>query len=366
MKICCVFNHNPFYRYPIYSRLSESFDCDFYFGTSGTAKPFCPENLKGFKHKINSRKIFKNFVWDSNIKDIFSSKYSCYLLTGSPDYLINWLILIYAKMSGKKVYYWTHGIREHVKGLKSLIISKLFYLPADGVFLYGKKSIPFLKEIGCKAEKLIVIHNSLDTEKLDKIYNGLKDSSIYNKHFNNSNPTIIYIGRLQKRKKINQLIEAVALLKQRGKEVNLVIVGKELDDYSLKDLSKSLKVESNVWFYGESYNEENNAELLYNSYLCVCPAAVGLTCIHSLSYGTPVLSNDDFKNQMPEHEAIVPNFTGSFFAKDNVVDLSNQIERWCFISKTERDEIRKNSRESVLKEWSVNYQIKEFKKVFSK
>ena len=55
------------------------------------------------------------------------------------------------------------------------------------------------------------------------------------------------------------------------------------------------------------YNEEANAELLYNASVCVCPAEVGLTAIHSLLFGTPVVSNDNFDEQMPEFESIIPN-----------------------------------------------------------
>ena len=47
--------------------------------------------------------------------------------------------------------------------------------------------------------------------------------------------------------------------------------------------------------------------------------------MHSLSYGTPVITHNDFKNQMPEAEAITENINGLFFKKDNIEDLAEKI-----------------------------------------
>ena len=43
--------------------------------------------------------------------------------------------------------------------------------------------------------------------------------------------------------------------------------------------------------------------------MCVSPGNVGLTAIHSLTYGTPVLTHDNFNFQMPEAEAIEENIS---------------------------------------------------------
>ena len=56
-------------------------------------------------------------------------------------------------------------------------------------------------------------------------------------------------------------------------------------------------------------------KLLKNLYFIlhfVSPGNVGLTAIHSLSYGTPVLTHNNFNNQMPEVESIQPGFNGYF------------------------------------------------------
>jgi glycosyltransferase involved in cell wall biosynthesis len=218
-------------------------------------------------------------------------------------------------------------------------------------------------DLGCKKERLHIVHNSLDTDLQSAIYDKCHASDIYRKHFTNDLPVVIYIGRVQIRKKVDQLIYACKELISNNNPVNLVIVGPNDDDESIGELVKSLNLESNVWFFGPSYDETVNAELLYNASVCVCPNGVGLSAIHSLSYGTPVVSNDDFAHQMPEFESIINEQTGSFFMSNSILDLSEHINKWVIKTDEERYKIRKMARKTILEEWSVQYQLSILKKV---
>ena len=53
---------------------------------------------------------------------------------------------------------------------------------------------------------------------------------------------------------------------------------------------------------------------------------VGLTAIHSLSFGTPVLTHNNFDNQMPEVQAINEGENGGFFIENDLEDLIKKIE----------------------------------------
>ena len=112
-----------------------------------------------------------------------------------------------------------------------------------------------------------------------------------------------------------------------------------------------------------TYNEEENGRLLYNASVCICPERVGLTCIHALTYGTPIVSNNNFENQEPEFEAVTDGVTGAFYQEGSVEDLAKQIWRWANVSGEERDYIRKAARKTIEDEWSVDYQIGLLKRV---
>jgi glycosyltransferase involved in cell wall biosynthesis len=59
---------------------------------------------------------------------------------------------------------------------------------------------------------------------------------------------------------------------------------------------------------------------------CVSPGNVGLTAIHSLSLGTPVITHGNFYNQGPEVESVIQDETGLFFEENNVASLSDVID----------------------------------------
>jgi glycosyltransferase involved in cell wall biosynthesis len=81
-----------------------------------------------------------------------------------------------------------------------------------------------------------------------------------------------------------------------------------------------------VCFYGPSYDEVMNSKFIMLSECCVSPGNVGLTAIHSLSLGTPVITHRNYLNQGPEVESVIQNETGLFFEENNVFSLSDVID----------------------------------------
>lgn len=364
MKLCCLFNYNPLYRFPIYKAISVGFDSDFYFGDTvfEPLKQFDEKLLNGFKKYMKAKKIMGGkYIWFEGVSSVFKREYTHYIVTGSPSYIANWMIIVYAKLFGKKVYTWGHGPTSKIITKKSRFLTRLFYKGLTGIFLYNNHSRQFLEEVGIDSDKIHIIYNSLDSDLQTKYYNSQPQSDIYRKHFCNNYPTVIYIGRIQKRKKLDQLVNAVHKLKGKGCILNLVIVGASTDDDTISKLVDSLGINNQVWFYGPSFNEETNAELLYNADVCVSPGNVGLTCIHSLSYGTPVITNDNFETQMPEYEAIIDGVTGSFFKENDIEDLMAKIQEWVSLPIERRDSIRCVARETIEKNWSVAAQMKTLK-----
>ena len=364
MNICCFFNHNPFYRLPIFNAIAETFECDFYFNASLThaSVPFDVHLLKGYVKHIPGWRILSRFVISYRFGSLLQSKYTHYLLSGDSTFFLNWFLLLWSKIMGKKVFFWTHGLKVLPKKRLTKTIYHLFYGYADGIFLYGEYGKNNMLSIGCKEDRLHVIHNSLDTNVQTTIYNNLTPSDIYKNHFGNNDPTIIYIGRIQKRKRVDLLVKAFELLRSSGVSLNMVIVGSSMDDDSIPSLISSFGLSDRVWLFGPCYDERMNAELLYNASVCVSPGNVGLTCIHSLSYGTPVVSHNTFNKQMPEFEAIKEGITGSFFLEDNVESLSKEILRWISLGEAERAQLRMVARETIEREWSIPFQISVLKR----
>lgn len=366
MRICCVFNFPSHYRYPIYEAMGRELGCEFFFFDSifQDIKPFDTAKLMGFQKNIHSIRLgVKSLLFHTGVGNIFRRKYTHYIISGSSTYLINWQILLWARLTGKKVFIWCHGFHAPVKSRRSRFVARNFYARADGLLMYNSYYSANMVDIGCDPSKIYFIHNSLDSHIQTEIYRNLSPSNVYSMHFGNNSPVVIYIGRIQKRKRVDMLIQAVSNLNKQGKACNLVIVGGISDDDSLAGMVKSLGIEDRVWFYGESYNENENSILLYNAAVCVCPERVGLTSIHSLTYGTPVVSNNAFERQEPEFEAIIDGVIGSFYQEGDIDDMANHIWKWANVTASEREDIRCQARHMIENEWSVDYQIDLLKRV---
>ena len=353
---CCIFNLAPHYRAPIYKLMSEELNCDFFIGdTVGSSiKLMDYQDLKGFRKKLKFLKIFKNFYWQKGAISIVFKNYKNYIITGEPFCISTWIILIFAKSQGKKTFLWSHGWYGDETFIKRTI-KKLFFNLSTKVLLYGDHARKLMIKDGIDENKLICIYNSLDFENQIKVRNNIKPTSIYKNYFKNDYPVILYIGRLQKVKKIDLLIKSVNKLNDRGTNCNLIIIGEKAEELSF--LNTLIKNRSNIWLYGSCYDENKIGELIFNASTCVSPGNVGLTALHSLVYGTPIITHDNFCNQMPEFEAITDGLSGTFFKEDSIESLCLNIEKWIGFSDQKRELVRNNCYKIIDERYNPYVQI---------
>jgi len=364
-NICCIFNLAPHYRSAIYSLMDKELNCDFYFGdqVETTIKLMDVSGLSGYKRTVRNVKIFNNkYTWQKNVVGLVFKNYKHFVLTGDHKILSNWVIAFLAFILNKKVYLWMHGLKSKDKLFwrEKLKIYPLYHL-AYRFLLYGDYSRNIMIEKGFRADKMLCIYNSLDYNTQLKIREKLKRTNIYTDYFKNDKPVLIYVGRIQKIKKIDLVLISMMILKQRGIDCNLVIVGDNSDDLDLSTIILDAGLDSNVWIYGPSYNEEVTGELIYNADVCVSPGNVGLTAMHCFVYGTPVITNNNFETQMPEFEVIETGLSGDFFEEDNVWDLANKISAWIGLDDRNRELVRTRAYEIIDNKYNPNYQIQVLK-----
>lgn len=363
-NVCCSLNFAPHYREEIFLRMEKDLGCDFFFGNSsyGSIKKI---DYSKFDKKVVEL-VFKNFFSQFYVLEgqtqLSYSDYSHYIITGQPFNLSAWGLLILNKFRSKKTYIWNHGWYGNESFLKKLLKKAQIKL-ATGYFLYGNYAKILMEKEGINPKKLHVIFNSLSYSEQLKIRKHLKRSTLYAEHFKNNYPTLLFIGRLTKIKKMHLVIEAMKLAFKEKNHYNLVIIGDGVDKHSQEQLVKDSKLIQNVWFYGPCYEEERIGELIYNADLCVSPGNVGLTAIHSLMYGTPVITHNNFSNQMPEFEAIQDGITGMFFKENNPDDLKKVIMRWLKKYPNKDNSLIKACHNKIDTYYNPNNQIKTLKEV---
>jgi glycosyltransferase involved in cell wall biosynthesis len=339
--------------------MDNELHCDFYLGDKLPYKIKLMEysDLKGYRATLINTFIISNFYWQGGALKTFLRPYHNYIFTGEPFCLSTWVILFVSIFSKKKTYLWTHGWYGDESLVKRLI-KRLFFNLADGLLLYGQYAKELMIKEGFDADQLHVIYNSLDYNKQIQIRSTLSGSNIYKLKFNNSNPTLLYLGRIQKIKKIDYIIEVLHSLKLKNIVYNCIIVGFESENTNLKALVSEYHLEGQVWFYGECYDEKVLSTLIYNADLTVSPGNVGLTAMHSMVYGTPVITHGTFANQMPEFEVIESGITGDFFEEDSLTDLEIKIKMWIDKNHQRRNIIRKSCFDKIAVNYNPNSQIK--------
>ena len=362
-KLCMIYNFAQRYRTAIFRSIDLQWNCEWYFGKNTTDIKGMDISLLNHATEIENINVIGSWYYQKGITKLTKRKdLSTFFILGDPYCISNWYIAIKLKLSRnkKRLYFWTHGWYGKESRLTAWI-KKCFFKMADGIFLYGNYARNLMIEEGFDSDKLFVIHNSLDHHKQVEIRKSMTSSDIFSKHFKNKNKTIIFIGRLTAVKRLDLLIEAIRILKTKGYNYNLVLVGDGSERSNLEHLVMNNNLEENVWFYGACYDEYENANLIYNADLCVAPGNVGLTAMHTMVFGTPVISHNDFKWQMPEFEAIKPGKTGAFFDKNNVDSLTQAISNW-FVNNEDREAVRKECYDEIDNFWTPDFQIEVLKK----
>ena len=363
-KTCLVYNFAQHYRLGIFKMLDKH-SCNFYFGNKmDDVKKINYRELSNFKKELKNIKIYKSIYWQSGVLSLLNKKYTNFIFLGEYYCISTWIFLIMSKFYNKKVYLWTHGWYGNETKIKK-IIKKVFFSFSEGLFLYGDYAKSLMIHEGFNKNKLHVIYNSLDYDMQISVRKKLKETKIFTNFFNNSNPVLIFVGRLKKIKKLDMILSAMSNLKSQGINFNLILIGDGEEKNSLISLSQDLNIQHQIWFYGPAYNEKELGELIYNADLCVSPGNVGLTAMHSLVYGTPVLTNDDFNNQMPEFEAIENDVTGTFFQSGNLKSLELKLTDWIIKNKNRRNKVRKSCFDKIDTKFNPYYQIRIMSKIIT-
>lgn len=340
-RICFFNRKDVHYRKGIYLQMEKDLNVDFFFGDSRNDDVrgldlSLLKNYKGTFHNIN----IGPFYWQKGVFSLLKKNYTDIITTGDTYCISTWIMYILAPIFGKKIYLWTIGAMGGEKWFERIVIWLKFFL-VNGAFIYGNRGYNLLKKYGVNPIKLAIIYNSLSYNEQIELRKKAHKTKIFYDHFNNNYSNLIFIGRLAKRRKLNMIIEAMEILKRRGLPFNLTLLGDGEMRKELEMEAEKRDLQDSIWFYGSIYDESIIANFLYNADLLVSPGSIGLTAIHALTYGCPVLTHNNFNNLGPEYESIENGVNGLFFEENNIDSLAIQIEKW-FNTHKDRDIIRNN------------------------
>jgi len=183
-----------------------------------------------------------------------------------------------------------HTYRQQIQYLRSQFW-KLVFIP------FEKRTYRLATKIVCVSDatkRALIDHYNISEKKITTIYNAV-DRNQFHPLGEEKDPTsIVYVGRIDKRKGIEFLIRSMPLVVQRIPEAHLLVGGKGGLLETMKSLVTRLHLERNVTFLGFVPDDQLNA--LYNRAQCVVAPSVfegfGITVIEALAAGTRVVGSD--------------------------------------------------------------------------
>jgi glycosyltransferase involved in cell wall biosynthesis len=209
-----------------------------------------------------------------------------------------------------------HGVRVLLLWLRAVAIRRadahLCYVP-DAIRIYGS--------YGVAPERIFVTFNSPDTESYAQAERTLQALP----PILSANPyRIIHVGRLVKWKRVDLLLEAVALLQTEFPNVEVVVVGYGPEEEPLKERARTLGLDKSALFVGGVYSTATLGRYLQSAAVYVLAGMGGLSINDAMYFRLPIVCSvcDGTENVL-----VRDGKNGLLFRPGDVRDLADKIGR---------------------------------------
>jgi glycosyltransferase involved in cell wall biosynthesis len=179
-------------------------------------------------------------------------------------------------------------------------------------------------------ENISVINNGIDITAYKQVSGMSKTPQ----------PTLVYLGRLKKYKRVDHVIKAYKTVHATFPESKLIIVGKGDDEPRLRKLVSELKLDSNIEFAG-FVSEEEKVKILASSWVSAIASEKegwGIGVIESNAAGTPVAGY-----KVPGLEDSIKDSYSGFLVENGKINLLAEKIELLFKNNELRKELSANS-----------------------
>lgn len=264
--------------------------------------------------------------------------------------------LLLARVNGIRTILWGHGYSKQETRIRKWIRDSVGRL-ADGLMFYDYSTAAQYRDNGWKKEKIFVAPNSLDQSVIQgaraKWLGNPEALGRFRRENGLSGRNIIYIGRVYAENRLDIIIKALPAIRKKYPDTRLLVIGKENEVVEdLKLLVQELGMTDAVRWIGAVYNEEEIAPYMLSSLLCCYPANIGLSIMHAMGYGVPVVTGDDIAAHNPEIHVLDNGSNGLLF-KD--LDIGSLADRICgaFSDPEWLAALGQAARESILESYTI-------------
>lgn len=331
----------PHYRIPVYNYLSEYLEKEqiALIVASGGAQYGNPHGIK-FRFSEISMSFFglARLILEENPEAI--------IFWVDFKYLYLFPILMLTKLLRKRAIYWGHGCDLTNKNSRlQKIANAIQYWMDDAIILYGEH---LKKYVSSRFHNKVFIANNT----LNMAFNHFPLSNkkfILSKYGINTQRNIICMGRMEKRKGLEDLFKAHEIIGRR--DVGLILVGPDNDGILQAFCG------DNIYKLDAIYSDER-LELLCAADVYCLPGWVGLSIVDAFYCGLPFVTEDG--ENAPEIMYLKDGINGFIVPKGDVEQLAKKLQLLL-----EDDSMREQFSREARKEIMTNGHIDKMSKGFN-
>ncbi len=237
--------------------------------------------------------------------------------------------------------------------IRRVEFQRLVFNAADAHAVYFEGGIDVYGSYGVPPERVRVVRNSPNTEKL------IQAANIHPRCDTGSR--LIHIGRLVEWKRVDMLIRVVARLRTEGfPAADLVVIGYGPCEQALRDLAKELGVTDAVHFRGGVYEPDDLAKEFASSSIYVMAGMGGLSINEAMCFGVPIVCS---RGDGTERFLVREGLNGMYFEEGNESSLFERVHLLLSHPK-QREQLGRESRRIIDKELNTKIHVSNYLKLF--
>jgi len=319
-QIAILTNVIPQYREDMYHRLIEHYGSSLHI--------FCQNKIPGlnlktvhghFPHHLTQLKYLslKNeklaWQWLPCIKVL--KEYDVIFVYGNIRVISNLFYSFIFRLFGKKVVIWG---QYQTAGANKLLqkIRLWWWAQFNYVFLYTETEALKYKKKYPHTKLVIGMNNGLNQEEIANaskqalkkgLANWLESQGLQKKRL------FLSCARLDKKNQYGLFLECLPEIINMYPDIIWCVIGKGDEETNLKKRAKELGINSNIKWVGAVYDQVKLAPWFLSSVALIHPGAIGLSLLHAMGYGLPVITHNNYNQQMPEISALKNGVNGLLF-----------------------------------------------------
>ncbi len=336
IKVSVVQPSMPSYRVPLFQRLSrvENLSVKVLFAADALSVPTFQHHgvTLGFDYEIKPIRALLGgmLLLQQGISLDGMSSGDVLVLCGNPRCITIYPLLIAARRRGIGVLWWGHGWSAGRHGISAWIRRLIMRLP-DCLLLYTEVEAQAFRKLGFAEHRVFGANNCIDDRAINEEclkWTGDRIDYFRNESGLSGYQIALFCGRVTEKARLDLIISALPNIVAQHRSMILLVIGSGAEEDRLRRLALKLGVEGYVRWLGEMHDESSLAPWFLSADCFVYPGAIGLSAMHALAYGLPVITHSDSHYHMPEFAALRDGDNALMFKRDSVANLESVLIRY--------------------------------------